>query len=103
MTPTPSGASTPAHVKKEEVASEPEAKVDGMVGQLEIYKSGKVKMRIGKDIVLDVCMLQRSFPPVTDIIRRSPPEHSRHSSNTPYTSTQKQNVFVYWAICKDDS
>lgn len=54
MTPTPSGAATPAHVKKEEAAAEAGEKVDGVVGQLEIYKSGKVKMRIGKDIVLDV-------------------------------------------------
>lgn len=30
------------------------AKVDGVVGQLEIYRSGAVKMRIGNDMVLDV-------------------------------------------------
>ena len=35
-------------------AAPEEEKVDGTVGQLEIYRSGAVKMRIGKDIVLDV-------------------------------------------------
>ncbi|KAF7794473.1 hypothetical protein EIP86_005607 [Pleurotus ostreatoroseus] len=35
------------------LAAEP-AKIDGVVGQLEIYRSGAVKMRLGNDILLDV-------------------------------------------------
>lgn len=29
-------------------------KVSGMIGQLEVYRSGAVKMRLGNDILLDV-------------------------------------------------
>ncbi|KAJ3536397.1 hypothetical protein NM688_g6845 [Phlebia brevispora] len=49
----PQAAATPLNA---EVKAEPEAaaQVDGIVGQLEIYRSGAVKMRLGNDIVLDV-------------------------------------------------
>ncbi len=39
-------------VKQEESAAD--AKVDGVIGQLEVYKSGAVKMRLGNGIVMDV-------------------------------------------------
>jgi DNA-directed RNA polymerase III subunit RPC4 len=32
----------------------PEIKVDGIIGQLELYRSGAVKMRLGNDILYDV-------------------------------------------------
>ena len=51
-----SGTATPAQKKEEHEA---DAKIDGVVGQLEVYKSGAVKMRIGNDIVLDVSVLLR--------------------------------------------
>jgi DNA-directed RNA polymerase III subunit RPC4 len=35
-------------------SDEPEPKVDGIIGQLEIHQSGAVKMRLGNGIVLDV-------------------------------------------------
>lgn len=35
-------------------SNEPEPKVDGIIGQLEIHKSGAVKMHLGNGIVLDV-------------------------------------------------
>lgn len=31
-----------------------EPKIDGIIGQLEIYESGAVKMRLGNGIVMDV-------------------------------------------------
>ncbi|CAL1714722.1 unnamed protein product [Somion occarium] len=51
-TPTvPTGTAGGDQVKKEE---QEEQKVDGMIGQLEVYQSGAVKMRMGNGIVLDV-------------------------------------------------
>jgi DNA-directed RNA polymerase III subunit RPC4 len=40
----------PEDVDKEK----PPAHVDGVIGQLEIYQSGAVKMRLGNGILLDV-------------------------------------------------
>lgn len=48
---TTSGAATP-QIKKEVAEEEP--KVSGVVGQLEIYQSGAVKLRLGNGILLDV-------------------------------------------------
>lgn len=50
-TPQASGAATP-QAKKE--LSEDEPKISGVVGQLEIYESGTVKMRLGNGILFDV-------------------------------------------------
>lgn len=38
------------------------AHVDGLIGQLEIYESGAVKMRLQNGILLDVCVLPRPHP-----------------------------------------
>ncbi|KAH8093816.1 RNA polymerase III RPC4-domain-containing protein [Cristinia sonorae] len=46
-----SGAATP-QVKKESIEDEP--KISGVVGQLEVYQSGVVKIRLGNGILLDV-------------------------------------------------
>ncbi len=37
--------------------------MDGIIGQLEVYKSGAVKMRIGNGIVYDVRRLPVLSPP----------------------------------------
>lgn len=34
---------------------------EGIAGEIEVYKSGAVKMRFGKDIVMDVRILQRVY------------------------------------------
>lgn len=43
---------------------EEEVKVDGIVGQLEVYQSGAVKMRFGNGIVYDV----RVPPPLYSLL-----------------------------------
>ena len=62
-TPEPqSQTPTPGQSKKEEGGGEekaedeakPEPKVDGIIGQLEVYRNGAVKMRLGNGIVYDV-------------------------------------------------
>lgn len=35
----------------------PEAKIDGVIGTLEVYRSGAVKMRLANGILLDVCQI----------------------------------------------
>jgi hypothetical protein len=48
--------SEPGVSKRVEAQKEEEApKVDGVIGQLEIYRSGAVKMRLANGILLDVC------------------------------------------------
>jgi DNA-directed RNA polymerase III subunit RPC4 len=49
-TKPPAPASVPEDVDKEK----PPAHVDGKIGQLEIYQSGAVKMRLANGILLDV-------------------------------------------------
>ncbi|KAI0305890.1 RNA polymerase III RPC4-domain-containing protein, partial [Multifurca ochricompacta] len=49
-------ASVPEDVDKEQ----PPAHVDGVIGQLEIYKSGAVKMRLANGILLDVTAATQS-------------------------------------------
>lgn len=41
-------------------ADETQLKVDGVIGQLEVHRSGAVKMRLGNGIVLDVCVIGHS-------------------------------------------
>jgi len=45
----------------------PPAHVDGVIGQLEIYQSGAVKMRLANGILLDVC--RRPLPAPLSIER----------------------------------
>ena len=54
-----SGATTPS-TKPEDPATEkiPDPLVDGVVGQLELYRSGAVKMRLTNGILLDVSLFQ---------------------------------------------
>ena len=51
--PAPSPAPVPEDVDKEK----PPVHVDGVIGQLEIYQSGAVKMRLANGILLDVSAL----------------------------------------------
>lgn len=48
-----SGSTTPATQTNPEVPKEI-LKVDGVIGQVEVYRSGTVKMRLGNGIVLNV-------------------------------------------------
>jgi DNA-directed RNA polymerase III subunit RPC4 len=41
-----------------------EAHVDGVIGQLEVYHSGAVKMRLGNGILLDVCIILFTHQPI---------------------------------------
>lgn len=52
------GTATPA-VKPDDSTAEkaPEPPVDGIVGQLELYRSGAIKMRLANGILLDVSLL----------------------------------------------
>lgn len=52
--PGPSGPPTNGAIATESKESQEDPKVDGVVGQLEIYQSGAVKMRMGNGIVYDV-------------------------------------------------
>ncbi|KAI0792122.1 RNA polymerase III RPC4-domain-containing protein [Abortiporus biennis] len=49
---TPTGTPAPTQIKKE--PSEGQQKTDGVIGQLEVYRSGAVKMRVGNGIVYDI-------------------------------------------------
>ena len=51
--PAPAPAPVPEDVDKEK----PPVHVDGVIGQLEIYQSGAVKMRLANGILLDVSAL----------------------------------------------
>ncbi|KAK7686403.1 hypothetical protein QCA50_010627 [Cerrena zonata] len=52
--PGPSGPPTNGAIATESKEIQEDPKVDGVVGQLEIYQSGAVKMRMGNGIVYDV-------------------------------------------------
>lgn len=44
--------SSPSKIKAEDEASKPSG---GKIGQLEIYRSGLVKMRLGDGVVMEAC------------------------------------------------
>lgn len=68
-------------------------KVDGVVGQLEVYESGAVKMRLANGIVMDVRKAYKTLKLVLkNILRRSLPPHSHHSYNTLSTLTPQKSV-----------
>jgi len=55
-----SGTTTPTATKPEDSATEkiPDLPIDGIIGQLELYRSGAVKMRLANGILLDVSLFQ---------------------------------------------
>jgi len=54
-----SGTATPT-MKPDDPAAEkvPDPPVDGIIGQLELYRSGAIKMRLSNGILLDVSLLR---------------------------------------------
>jgi len=52
--PESSTASTPVPEIQQKSVDDPEFKVDGVIGQLEVHQSGAVKMRLNNGIVMDV-------------------------------------------------
>ncbi|KAI0954065.1 hypothetical protein AcW1_006665 [Taiwanofungus camphoratus] len=52
--PAPGPSNTPNTTTPQVKAEKEQAKIDGIIGQLEIYQSGAVKMRLGNGIVMDV-------------------------------------------------
>ena len=60
-----SGATTPTTKPEDPTAEKiPDPPVDGIIGQLELYRSGAVKMRLANNILLDVSFVS-SNPRVT--------------------------------------
>lgn len=56
-----SGTATPTTKPEDPTADKiPDPFVDGIIGQLEMYRSGAIKMRLANGILLDVCLLQSS-------------------------------------------
>lgn len=92
-----SGSPMPATPVSPEVPKET-PRVDGVIGQMEVYRSGAVKMRLGNGIVLNVW----SFPstpcdPYQPGYSRFRRRHNHHSSSRPFTWTWKIKSFTYWA------
>ena len=50
----PGGSSAQKPGQADKSKDETDPKVDGVIGQLEVYRNGVVKMRLGNGIVLDV-------------------------------------------------
>ena len=57
-----SDTTTPTTTKPEDSTTEktPDPPIDGIIGQLELYRSGAVKMRLANGILLDVSLFQPS-------------------------------------------
>ena len=59
-----SGTTTPTTKPEDSTADKiPDPPVDGTIGQLELYRSGAIKMRLANGILLDVSYLQPSSYP----------------------------------------
>lgn len=79
-------------------------KLDGVIGQLEVYQSGAVKMRLSNGILLDVSgYLLRTRYAGLSILRRSTLPHNRPSYSTRYTSAQKRKNSACWVRSIDGS
>jgi hypothetical protein len=83
-------ASVPEDVDKDQLPPH----VDGVIGQLEVYKSGAVKMRLANGILLDVSFSLLPNEVSTELRRRLLPQRSRRSCNKPFTSTARAKVCV---------
>ena len=56
------GATTPSTKPEDSTAEKiADPPVDGIIGQLELYRSGAVKMRLANGILLDVSLLPSSY------------------------------------------
>lgn len=99
---TGSGTATPT-AKPDDPAAEkiPDPPVDGIIGQLELYRSGAIKMRLSNGILLDV-----SPPRSSSYLWRSDPQSIVFSSgigcNTtffppasrPHRQAEKENLRI---------
>lgn len=83
----------PAPVPDDVDKDQPPPHVDGVIGQLLIYQSGAVKMRLANGILLDVSpsYVQYCRLLLTES-RRLPPQHSRRSCNKPFTLTLRAKI-----------
>jgi len=64
--------------------------LDGTVGQMEIYKSGAIKMRLGKNVVMDVSFSFSRVGRWTCVAQkyiRLSLLHNQHFFNKPFTLT----------------
>lgn len=55
--PGPSGEPPHASTAPEVEKTKEPPRVDGLIGQLEVYRSGAVKMRLGNGIIMDVSLI----------------------------------------------
>jgi len=55
--PGPSGDSSQASAGPQAEQTKESPAVDGIIGELEVYRSGAVKMRLGNGIVMDVRLI----------------------------------------------
>jgi DNA-directed RNA polymerase III subunit RPC4 len=91
----------PPHPAPDQAApdvSDETQEIHGVIGQLEIYRSGTVKMRLENGILLDV---NKSFPPcnpfeLNSLILRSQLARSLPSYNMRFTLTCRINGSVFW-------
>lgn len=100
----PGSSSKEASIKKEDskagilAAKKAAALPEGQIGTLLVMKSGKVKMRLGKDILLDVSLplplslrhLQRGLTSFATSWFRSPPARNSTSSSTSSILTPRE-------------
>ena len=87
--PTPSAVPESSKTK----AIEP---VDGLIGRLEVYKSGAVKMRLANDILLDVRYQYHDHCyAIANQIARLMVVHNLRSCNTLSILTRRRNDWSY--------
>lgn len=82
-----------------------EKKIDGVIGQLEVHRSGMIKLRLSNGTLLDVSLfdircLCKLLSKKWD--KRLPPPHNLHFFSRLYISTRKRRNFVCWAKLTDD-
>ena len=95
-----SGTTTPT-TKPEDPTTEkvPDPLVDGIIGQLELYRSGAVKMRLANGILLEVSLFRslshsRSGSEFIASFIRYRPRHNLLSFNKQSTSTSTKRNFA---------
>lgn len=100
--PDPSGSvtpvdKTPVDLTEDDGLPKPPTHLDGIIGQLEIYRSGAVKMRLKNGILLDVSVarMYRDFALNWDL-RRSTQQLSLPSFNKQPTWMPNRNSLSCW-------
>ena len=105
-----SGATTPTTKPEDPTAEKiPDPPVDGIIGQLELYRSGAVKMRLANNILLDVSFVSPNLLSLTVGSRvycsltRYRPRHNLLSFNKRSTSTSRKRSFACLGMSVGDS